>query len=276
MNLALLCGLGAAASFAGAVGGIGGATLLVPALLLLGTAPAAAAPIGLMVVAAGSLAASGRQVREGLVHHRLGLVVELAAACGVVAGALVSTSLPDRALAAVLAAAAAVGAVAALARRGVRNRPVTTFGEETVLGEWPGTLGGQYRLGNEVVPYQAQRVPLGMALCLAAGVVAGLSGVGGGFLKTPAMSEVMHVPAKVAAATSTFTLSLTAATGLLVFAGQGRLDLRAGCAAVAGALVGGLLGARVQATVSPTASRRATGALLAVVAVVVGVRAVLG
>ena len=270
----MLLGLGAAASFLGALGGIGGATLLVPVLILLGVAPSEAAPIGLMVVAAGALAASGRQLREGLVHHRIGLVVELAAATGVVAGALVSTSLPDQVLAGVLAAAAAVGAVAALARKGVRNRPVATFGEEAVLGEWPGTLGGQYRLGDEVVPYQARRVPLGMALCLAAGVVAGLSGVGGGFLKTPAMSEVMHVPAKVAAATSTFTLSLTAATGLLVFAGQGRLDTGPGSVAVLGALVGGLAGARLQSRISPTVSRRATGVLLAVVAVVVGARAV--
>jgi hypothetical protein len=108
-----------------------------------------------------------------------------------------------------------------------------------------------------------------MVLCLGAGVVAGLSGVGGGFLKTPAMSEVMHVPAKVAAATTTFTLGLTAATGLLVYAGQGRLELREGAAAVLGALAGGLLGARLQSSVSPVTARRLTGALLLVVAVAI-------
>jgi len=276
MSLPALMVLGFVAACAGSLGGIGGATLLVPALLVAGFEPSAAAPIGLMVVAAGSLAAAGRQLDEGLVHHRLGLTVELAASVGVVSGALVSTSLPEKLLAGVLAIAAAVGAVAALSRKGIRNRPVPSFGEEAVTGEWPGTLGGQYRMGDAIVPYQAIRVPLGMLLSLGAGLVAGLSGVGGGFLKTPAMSEVMHVPAKVAAATSTFTLGLTAATGLLVFAGQGRLELQDGCAAVVGALVGGLAGARFQTRISPTASRQLTGVLLIVVAVVVALRAVLG
>ena len=80
---------------------------------------------------------------------------------------------------------------------------------------------------------------------------------------------------KVAAATTTFTLGLTAATGLLVYAGQGRLELRAGSAAVLGALAGGLLGARLQTHVSPVTARRLTGVLLFVVAVVVAGRAVL-
>ena len=47
----------------GAIGGLGGAILLVPALVLTGIAPRAAAPLGLVSVAAGSLAAlhdSGR------------------------------------------------------------------------------------------------------------------------------------------------------------------------------------------------------------------------
>ncbi|MFM7064992.1 MAG: sulfite exporter TauE/SafE family protein [Actinomycetes bacterium] len=275
MSLPVLAVLGLLAALAGSLGGIGGATLLVPALLLSGMEPTVAAPIGLMVVGAGSLASGARQLREGLVHHRIGLTVELAASIGVVGGALASTQVPEQVLALVLAAAALVGAVAAVARKGVRNLPRATFGEELVAGEWPGTLGGQYRLGKEVVPYQAQRVPLGMALCLGAGVVAGLSGVGAGFLKTPAMSEVMRVPVRVAAATTTFTLGLTAATGLLVYAGQGRVELRQGAAAVLGALVGGLLGARLQSMVSPVASRRLTGMLLFVVAAVVTARAVL-
>lgn len=275
MSLPALALLGLLAALAGSLGGIGGATLLVPALLVAGMEPTVAAPIGLMVVGAGSLASGPRQLREGLVHHRIGLTVELAASVGVVGGALASTQVPEQVLALVLAAAALVGAVAAVARKGVRNLPDASFDQEVVTGEWPGTLGGQYRLGDAVVPYHARRVPLGMALCLGAGVVAGLSGVGGGFLKTPAMSEVMHVPAKVAAATTTFTLGLTAATGLLVYAGQGRLELRAGSAAVLGALVGGLLGARLQSHVSPVTARRLTGLLLFVVAVVVAARAVL-
>jgi hypothetical protein len=260
--LALGCAL------AGSVGGIGGATLLVPVLLALGVAPEAAAPLGLLTVAAGSLSAASRQLDEGVVHHRLGVTVELAAAAGAVLGALASVAVSQVLLARVLGAAALVGAVAALSRKGVRNPPVGIFADE-VPGEWPGTLGGQYPLGDDMVPYHARNLPGGLAASLVAGVVAGLSGVGGGFLKTPAMSEIMKVPVKVAAATTTFTLGITASTGLIVYARQGRLELRDGSAAVVGAVVGGLLGARLQSRVHAVVLRRITGVLLLVVAVIV-------
>lgn len=265
--------LGFASAVAGSMGGIGGATLLVPLLVALDVEPLVAAPLGLVAVAAGSLAAASRQIDDGLVHHRLGLSVELVASVGTVAGALASTQVPQRALQLTLGGAALLGAVAALSRTGMRNLPDSTF-DADVTGEWPGTLGGQYSLDGAMVPYQARHVPAGLATSVIAGVVAGLSGVGGGFVKTPAMSEVMKVPVKVAAATTTFTMGLTAASGLLIYAGQGRIEARPCAAIVAGALAGGLLGARLQSGMPATTARRITGALLLVVAVVVIGRAV--
>jgi uncharacterized protein len=260
--------LGALCAVVGSVGGIGGASVLVPVLLAAGMEPRAAAPLGLLTVAAGSLAAGARQLDAGLVHHRLGLTIELAASVGAVAGALASASLPQTWLARTLAVAAIIGAVATATRSGIRNRPVGVLDAEPP-GEWPGTLGGQYSLDGQVVPYQAQRVPAGMAAALVAGAVAGLSGVGGGFLKTPAMSEIMRVPARVAAATTTFTLGITAAVGLLIYTGQGRVALDEGAAVVLGALVGGLLGARAQGLLPVPVLRRVTGALLLVIAAIV-------
>ncbi len=80
-------------------------------LLALGTEPLEAAPLGLIAVAAGSLAAASRQVDDGLVHHRLGLTIQLTAGVGTVGGALLSTQVPEQWLARVLGIAALVGAV---------------------------------------------------------------------------------------------------------------------------------------------------------------------
>lgn len=273
MNLPVgeLAALAAASALVGSVAGIGGATLLVPILLALGVEPSAAAPIGLLTVGASSLAAGARQLDEGRVHHRLGLTFELAASTGAAAGALASAAVSEVLLARVLGAAAIVGAVAAVSRTGIRNLPVASFGAEEAAGEWPGTLGGQYELDGQVVPYQARNLPAGLVAALGAGLISGLSGVGAGFLKTPAMSEIMKVPVKVAAATTTYTLGITATTGLLVFAVQGRLSLDTGGAALAGALVGGLVGARLQTGAPPTVLRRITaGLLVAIAALVVG------
>ncbi len=268
LPLLALIGLGAACAFAGALGGIGGATLLVPVLLLLDVDPLVAAPLGMLTVAAGSLAAASRQIDDGLVHHRLGLSVELFASIGTVVGALASTQVSETWLSRLLGLAALVGAVAAIARKGLRNQPVGIFDDEPA-GEWPGTLGGSYSLQGRVVPYHAERVPAGLGLSVLAGVVSGLAGVGGGFLKTPAMSEVMKVPVKVAAATTTFVSGVTAATALIIYAGQGRLDVRGGAGVVVGALLGGATGARLQSVLHATTVRRVTGSLLVVVAVVV-------
>jgi len=123
------------------------------------------------------------------------------------------------------------------------------------------------------VPYSPSRMPLGVALMTLAGIVTGLAGVGGGFLKTPLSSEVMRLPAKVAAATSTFTIGLTASTALALMAIDGRVVAQDAALVVLGAVVGGTVGARLQRRVSPPVVRRATSVVLVVIAVLLAVRA---
>ncbi|MDZ7731719.1 MAG: TSUP family transporter [Acidimicrobiia bacterium] len=215
-----------------------------------------AAPLGILLAAAGSLAAAPRQLAEGIVHHRLGVVLEIAASAGAIGGALLGAAIDPTLLGRVLGVVALLVALTGLRRTDLRNPPHPPFAEESP-GEWPGTLAGAYRLDrDEVVPYQARRVPLGLGAMLAAGLVAGLGGVGGGFIKTPAMREIMWIPVKVAAATTTFTVGVTAATSVAVFAGQGRIDYRAGAAVVLGGIVGGLVGARVQDHLPPAVGPR--------------------
>jgi uncharacterized protein len=240
--------------------------LLVPLLVLTGTPPLEAAPLGLLSVAAGSLAAGAVQLREGTVHHRLGVTLEIPGSLGAVVGAVLAGAVPATVLIRALGALAVVAAVAGGLRRGVRNPADVTFAAEAP-GEWPGTLAGAYALPDGVVPYAARRTSLGAVAMAGAGLVAGLSGVSGGFLKTPAMSEIMHVPVKVAASTTLFTVGVTAAAALAVYAGQGRLDSRLGAAVVVGALLGGRAGALLQAVLPPAVVRRVLSVVLALVGI---------
>jgi uncharacterized membrane protein YfcA len=272
VNVVLITIAALATSAAGSLGGLGGAVILVPMLVVAGVPASDAAPLGLLSVAAGSIAAGQRQLRERSVNHRLGVVTESAASAGAVVGALLSGVLSDRVLSYSLAAVAAAAAVAGGRRKGIRNPPRREFGAEHV-GEWPASLAGAYPLGEGVVPYRTRRLPYGLAAMGAAGVVAGIAGASGGFIKTPATSELMHVPVKVAASTTMFTIGITSSTALIVFALQGRIDAVPGAAAIAGSLVGGQVGAHFQARLSPPRVRRALSALLLVVAVVLAVRA---
>lgn len=255
----------------GALGGLGGAVMLVPLLAVLGVPVAEAAPLGLLSVAAGSLSAGSRQLMDQTVNHRLGVVTEIGASAGAIGGALVSGVASESVLRWILAATAALAAVAGGRRKGVRNPPREGFTEADV-GEWRGTLSGAYRVGGGIAPYRARRLGVGLGAVAVSGVVAGLAGASGGFIKTPATAELMHVPVKVAASTTTFTIGVTSAAALVVFALQGRIDPITAAPVLAGALIGGSVGAALQSKLPPQVVRRALSVVLLVVAVVLVAR----
>jgi len=267
----ILVVLAAATAFLGTLGGLGGAMFLVPALILAGVDPLLAVPLGAVSVVAGSVAAGPRQLRSGLVHHRLGVSIEVVAATGAIVGAAVGDAISDRVLTFLLAGIALMAAGLSARSSGQYNLPDPVHSAE-LPGEWPGTLGGSYQLGADVVPYQARRVPVGLSLMSVAGVVSGIAGVGGGFLKVPAMREVMRVPVKVAAATSTFTVGITSAVSIVVYLRQGRVEFVAAAAIVLGAIAGGIGGTSLAARLNPATTRRVVAVLLAVVAVILLVR----
>jgi len=268
----LIIGVALLTSTIGSIGGLGGAILLVPLLTLGDMTIAQAAPLGLVSVIAGSVAAGRRQTDDGIVNHRFGIVTELGATSGAIIGVLLAGSLSNTVLTLVLAAVAFVAAVGGAWRRGMRWKPDPTLAASEV-GERHGSLAGAYRLNGQVVPYAPTRITLGVVLMAASGVITGLAGVGGGFLKTPLSSEVMRLPAKVAAGTSTFTIGLTATTALLLMVIDGRVDASDAALVVLGALAGGTIGSGLQRRLSPQVVRRATSVVLVVIAVILVVRA---
>ena len=252
----LLVLLALATASLGALGGLGGAVILVPLLVLSGTPAREAAPLGLLSVASGSMAAGPRQLVELTVHHRLGVTSETLASAGAIAGALFSGAIGETLLTRLLAVVAVAAAVASL--RGREQR---------------GTLSGTFRVDGVVRRYRARNLPGGLAIMSLAGLVAGVAGASGGFIKTPTTSEIMRVPVKVAAATTTFTIGITSAAALLVFAAHDRVNLAHAGPVIAGSLLGGELGARLQATLDPSIVRRALAAVLLVVAAILFVQA---
>ena len=218
------------------MGGLGGAILLVPALVLTGMSTGQAAPLGLISVAAGSIAAGAQQLRERSTNHRLGVATEVAGSTGAVIGASLSGIASDATLTYVLAGVAALAAVASFRRRAPRT---DHDGPPVDVGERVGSLSGAYRSGDKTAPYTVHRLPIGLGLMTIAGVIAGTAGASGGFIKTPATSVVMGAPARVAASTTTFTVGITSAAALIVFALDGRIDVSISSAIITGSLVAG-------------------------------------
>jgi uncharacterized membrane protein YfcA len=263
--------LALATSAVGALGGLGGAIILVPVLVLTGMPAAQAAPLGLLSVASGSLAAGPTQLSERTVHHRLGVTTETAASAGAIAGALLSGAVSEVFLTRFLAVVALTAAAASSLRRDVVGELIERP-PDIDLGEARGSLAGTYPVPEGAAPYAASRLPLGLAVMSTAGLVAGVAGASGGFIKTPATTEIMKVPVKVAASTTTFTVGITSAAALIVFAIHGRINLDHAAPVIAGSLLGGQVGARLQARFAPKTVRVALGGVLVVVAAILFAR----
>jgi uncharacterized protein len=90
----------------------------------------------------------------------------------------------------------------------------------------------------------AVNVPALIVLGVAVGLVAGMFGVGGGFLLTPLLSVVLRVPLPIAVGTGLCQIIGTATVALLRHKKLGQGELRVDVLMIAGSLIGVSAGAR--------------------------------
>jgi uncharacterized membrane protein YfcA len=254
--------LGAATGLVGALLGLGGGVFLVPLLTLaIGVPIRTAIAASLISVIATASASATVNLNRGLVNMRLGVVLEVATSIGGLTGSLVSTRLTQRQLFLFFAVTLVVMGVMTAARSGRRNVIAD-------LAVPPGRLGGRLQEGAAAYVYRPRRLPLGLAASLVAGAVSGLLGLGGGIIKVPFLNTFCGVPIRVAAATSTFMIGVTAAASAIPYFSRGDVALPLTAAVCLGALPGSLLGARL----SERVQARSLKVLMAVVLVGVGGR----
>jgi uncharacterized membrane protein YfcA len=124
---------------------------------------------------------------------------------------------------------------------------MSPLAEEAPPDGWARRLDAMYvdpALGREVV-YRVVRLPLGLGLMYAAGVLSALLGIGSGVLKIPAMDTALRLPIKVSSATSNFMIGVTAAASAGAYYFSGAIEPRIAGPVALGSVVGAALGARV-------------------------------
>ena len=246
--LLLLLLVAVAAGIVGALVGVGGGIILVPALVLLfGVEIHLAIAASLVAVTANSCGAASTFVEEGLTDLRTGMFLETATAVGGLAGAIVAVTWlasHDEVL------ALAFLPVVLLALLLMLRQPNTGTRRDAV----PDPIARRLRLQGEYVSratgapasYHVSRAGAGLGLAGLSGFFSGLLGVGGGGLNVPAMNGVMNVPLRPAAATSTFMIGVTASAGALVFLFAGDLQLFLAAPIALGSVMGSYSGSLVQ------------------------------
>lgn len=275
MDLQHILGYFAIALFAGIFGsmfGLGGGIIMVPGLTLLYGVPIQlAAGTSLFCVVATSLAATAVYLKQQLTDLRLGLWLELPTLLGVIAGGLIAFALPAYLLQ--LLFAVLICYVGIVMWRDSR-RPAASI-ESCVA---PQGLSGEYFDPDcgERRTYHIQRLPLGMATSIVGGLISSMLGVGGGFINVPVMRLYMCIPLRVATATSSFMIGITAAASVLLYYRQDAIVIPMTAVCALGILIGATLGPRLAARIKTPVLQRVFVIVLAGIAIQMAWKALQG
>jgi hypothetical protein len=223
-----VCGIGV--GIIGSLLGIGGGPIMVPFLHLIFNVPfRTAIGVSLLSIIATSSGAASVYAKQGKVAVRLGIVLELATVTGGIVGGIVAGRLPESALSFLFALLLIFTAWTMIRGSGDHEPSLTNL--EPISTD------------DRADDIQIRRVGVGIGGSAVAGVSAGLLGIGGGLIKVPLMHEVMGVPFKIATATSTFTMGVTATATALIYYSRGEIDLLVASPMILGVLLGARLGA---------------------------------
>ncbi len=198
----------------GALLGVGGGLIIVPALSLLAGLPLRGA-IGtsLICICASSAAASAVYLRRGRVDLPIAVELQFFSVAGAVVAGLTAGFIPSTPLFFVFAGLLTLVAV--------QMWPATPT---KVLERWLSRV--------------AARETVARGASVGAGLISGLLGVGGGILNTPVLHLVLRKPFDRAVATSAYMIGMTAAAGALVYLARGDVVPGLVTAAMMGTLVG--------------------------------------
>jgi uncharacterized membrane protein YfcA len=278
-HLIILALSGAFAGFIGALAGVGGGAIVVPILVLgFGLDIKIAIASSLVAVVASSTAAGSVYVGKGLANMRLGMSLEIATTLGAIAGVLLAVLISPVVVCGIFSFLMVVTSVMVIRTSDVVKAPgdVTPLFSTGTGHETAGSLSGSYYdpLQNTLVHYEATRLLFGSFMSFFAGILSGMLGIGGGFMKVPAMTLGMKVPMKVAAGTSNFMIGVTAISSLFVYFARGYVHPIIACPVAIGVVGGALYGTSVAQKISPKMIRKVFAVILILVALQMFLKAI--
>lgn len=276
--------LGLTIGFLAGLLGVGGGSLMTPMLnILFGIPYNVAVGTDLAQLLGSSTSASVRHGSFGHIDYRLGFLMVSGSALGIETGArllgvvtqlravtLFGRSVPMLDLLLNALYALLLGWIAVMVlRESLRNRgnepetagddplaehfgeeaPISTVGDKLRRLQW----GPMISLPASGIAQISIWVILGIGFFT--GVLSGFLGIGGGFIRLPAMIYLIGCPTLVAVGTDLFEIMLSSAFGAASHAFKGNVDLVLAVMLIAGSSVGSAFGATLSRKVKPTRLR---------------------
>jgi uncharacterized membrane protein YfcA len=232
-----------AAGLIGAMSGMGGGVVLVPALTILGVDIKHAIAISIVSVIATSSGSASAYVRDRITNLKVGMFLEMFTIVGALAGASITVASAHRLLFTIFGLVLLASASLILLQRGRDWRPVS---HQDALSKWLELEGSYYdQAEGRTVYYRGVRAYLGGPLMFGAGAIAGLLGIGAGALKVLIFDLVMGLPPKVSTTTSNLIIGVTALAGTSVYLSAGLIDPGLAAPVILGVVTGAFLGTRL-------------------------------
>ena len=249
----LLFPISVLAGFVGAMAGMGGGIILIPALTLLGVDIKHAIAISILSVIATSSGSASAYVRDHITNLKVGMFLEMFTIVGALAGATITLVSSPRPLY-IAFGCVLLGSWLAL----LWTRHVTWHeGEQDAVTRWLELEGSYYDVAAQrTIRYKAHRAYAGAPLMFGAGVIAGLLGIGAGAVKVLIHDLVMGLPPKVSTTTSNLIIGVTALAGTSVYLIHGYIDPGLAAPVVIGVVLGAFIGTRVLVRISNEAVRK--------------------
>jgi uncharacterized membrane protein YfcA len=248
MNFQTVFLISIAAGFVGAMSGMGGGIVLIPALTLLGLDIKHSIAVSIVSVIATSSGSASAYVRDKITNLKVGMFLEMFTIVGAIVGAAITLASGQRILYFLFGIVLLASWVALLIQRRIPEKPEKV---QDRLSHWLELSGSYYdQATHETISYRAVRAHLGALLMFGAGLVAGLLGIGAGALKVLIHDLVMGLPPKVSTTTSNLIIGVTALAGASVYLAAGLVEPGLIAPVILGVVTGAFLGTRVLVRIS--------------------------
>jgi hypothetical protein len=243
LNMFTLLLISAPVGFLGALTGLGGASILVPLLILLGIPVKEAIASCMVTIIATSSGSASSYVRKGITNVKVAFYLEMFTTVGAIIGATITTVIAPVYLY-FFFAGFLITSFLKLKEKVTGDFMVPEYQDK--LSRWLDLHGSYFdEAKSNLIEYKVQNALLGGLGMLIAGLAAGMLGIGAGAFKVTVQESILKLPPKVSSTTSNFIIGMTALAGTSVYFFSGLLNLTLMAPMAVGATLGAVAGGRM-------------------------------
>lgn len=251
------------AGFVGALLGLGGGIIVVPALtLLFGIDIKYAVAASLISIIATSSGAAASFLKDHLTNLRVAVVLEIGTVAGAMTGFLIASSIKSSWLYFIFGSFLLLSAVLMFRKKADSRAPANhPWADKLKLeGSFPDGKG-------QLIFYKVAAVPFGIFCMFFAGILSAVLGIGSGIFKVMAMDGAMKLPMKVSSATSNFMIGVTATASAGAYLLKGDIRPEIACPVAIGIIFGSMLGAKAMTRLPADTIRKVFVVVMVIVSI---------